>query len=89
MVPPTVNKRGFRLMDTIVGYVSPFILAAIIGLATWIAKIDDRQYNNAQTYATKVELKEAINDIKIEVNTRFEYSEKNQKLIIDMIKEKK
>ena len=76
-------------MDSLVGYVSPFLLAAIVGLATWIQKIDDRQYENAQTYATKEELKEAIDDIKVEVDRRFEYSEKNQQTIINMIKEEK
>lgn len=78
-----------RIMDTVVGYVSPFLLAAIVGLATWIDKIDDRQYENAQTYATKVELKDAIDGLKIEVDTRFKYSESNQLVIIEMIKEKK
>jgi hypothetical protein len=87
MNTPTIGK--LRFMDTVVGYVSPFLLAAIVGLATWIDKIDDRQYENAQTYATKAELKDAIDSLKIEVDTRFKYSEQNQHTILSMLKEQK
>ena len=64
-------------------------LAAIIGLLTWVDKIDDRQYENAQKYATKEELKDAVNDLRDEVDIRFRNSEKNQHLIIELMKERR
>ena len=77
------------MWDRVTDIAVPIFLAAIVGLVTWVDKIDDRQYENAQKFATKKELKDAIDDLRNEVSTRFASSEKNQELIIQLIQERK
>lgn len=82
------NIRKQKMWDRVIEIAVPLFLAALVGLVTWVDKIDDRQYENAQTFATKEELKEAIDDLRDEMDVRFKNSENNQRIIIDMIKEK-
>lgn len=82
------NIRKQRMWDRVIEIAVPLFLAALVGLVTWVDKIDDRQYENAQKFATKEELKEAIDDLRDEMDVRFKNSENNQRIIIDMIKEK-
>lgn len=77
------------MWDRVIDIAVPIFLAAIVGLVTWVDKIDDRQYENAQKFATKEELKDAIDDLRNEVSTRFASSEKNQEMIIKLIQERK
>lgn len=82
------NIRKQRMWDRVIEIAVPLFLAALVGLVTWVDKIDDRQYENAQKFATKEELKEAIDDLRDEMSVRFRTSDKNQERIIELIKEK-
>jgi hypothetical protein len=42
--------------QSISNLLSPFILAAIIALGSWVNKIEERQYQQKTEYATKLEL---------------------------------
>lgn len=77
------------MWDRVIDVAVPVFLTAIVGLVTWVDKIDDRQYENAQKFATKEELRIAIEGLRTEVDTRFKNSEKNQELIIQLIQERK
>lgn len=81
--------RKQRMWDRVIEVAMPIFLAALVGLVTWVDKIDDRQYENAQKFATKEELKEAIDGLRAEMDVRFKNSEKNQEMIIDILKERK
>ena len=42
--------------QAIIQVLTPFILAAILALGGWVNKLEERQYAQKDTYATKMEL---------------------------------
>lgn len=42
--------------QSVINMLSPFVLASVVALGGWISKIEDRQYQQKDQYATKVEL---------------------------------
>lgn len=62
-----------RLIDpnTLLTVLTTILLAGVSGLVIWISKIDDRQYAQKSTYATKKELQVAIDNVTKVIDNRF------------------
>ncbi len=49
--------------EKVASLLSPFILASIVGLGSWVNRIEERQYAQMTLMASKIELKETQNQL--------------------------
>ncbi|QSX32481.1 hypothetical protein JYB87_11965 [Shewanella avicenniae] len=80
------KQHNNEVITLLINFSIPILILGVTLLTGWVSRIDDRQYNISQNYASKEELKDAVEKLSMLIETRREQQEQSNRLILEEIR---
>lgn len=80
------EKNSNEVLTILINLAVPILVLGVTLLTGWVSRIDDRQYNISQNYASKQELKDAVDKLSNLIEMRREQQAASNQQILDEIR---